>query len=245
MKSFAISLALISVLPWASAQAGGFGSFLKRAGRANTSRKTVSSSAPRSSSNRSTRPQGDRAHRPVQIDSLPSDLDSFLALRDVLATSPEGGAVMFILAAHLYTQNEALGVKAFAITLDQKLVERTGGGYKGYEPTKGFLTWVKRLKRQKYAPRSYIQGTSPVGGYELPSPPYHFNAFENPHSRMPNGAIKIFLETSGADFPRPYLMKANSRGIWKVAGSEGNIYLGMKEPVAVDAQGQAYDGDDL
>ena len=41
---------------------------------------------------------------PVQIDSLPQSIDEFATLRDQVATTPQGGAAMMIIALHLYVQ---------------------------------------------------------------------------------------------------------------------------------------------
>jgi hypothetical protein len=185
----------------------------------------------------------------VRVDALPTNLSSFLALRDRLGKTPEGGAVLFVLAAHLYVQDEDLGIQAFAITMHRKKLVKTGGGYKGWEPVPGFLTWVRRLKKQPYGPASYIVGTTPENGYTIPAGPLVFRSFENRYSRSSDGSVRVFLHCSGADSPRAYTMSRNSRGIWKVSGGESNIYLGMKPPVAgavgTNGPGALDDGDDL
>lgn len=175
----------------------------------------------------------------VTVPAMPTDLPGFLALRDQLAGTPQGGAVVFLVAAHLYSRDEALGLKAFTIAMHRKLIQKTGKGYKGWEPSSSFQSWVKKIKQQPYGPASYVSGATPENGYALPSGPLHYETFENPYSRMADGSVKVFVRTSGADNPRPYTVKANSRGRWKVSGGESSIYMGIRPPVVVD------DGDDL
>ncbi len=73
-----------------------------------------------------------------------------------------------------------------------------------------------RLNGRGYIIRSYLKGTSPDNNY-TPAEPYVVEISENSYSRTEEGYVKLFLKSSGADSPRPIILrKKASTGQWFV-----------------------------
>ena len=107
----------------------------------------------------------------VTVENIPASLEEFIALRDTLAVTPQGGATVMIIACIIYTQDSELGEQCLVIALANHLLIR-GQTYKGYALSfkdKQFLQ--KRIGKdsaESYIPYSYVVGTSPEQGYRLP-----------------------------------------------------------------------------
>ena len=70
----------------------------------------------------------------IQIDSFPTSVEAFIELRNTIATSPAGGAAMFIVALNIYVDNPELGSACLAVAVDKSILADTPmGGYKGYQ----------------------------------------------------------------------------------------------------------------
>ncbi len=171
------------------------------------------------------------APKPVQIDALPKSVEEFVALRDQIAQTPEGGAAMMILALHAYTEDEELGRQCLTIAVDRDRLQEGPDGYKGWQLRRSNMQRIKsQLQRQAYIPKSYIKGATPENGYQLPAPPHVFTIADNPYSGDPaSGKCKLFVVCSGADSPRPVALKRNNRGIWK-ASEWSSLIVGMRAP---------------
>lgn len=177
----------------------------------------------------------------VTFDQLPTDMASFLALRDRLATSPQGGVAMYLLAGYLYAKDPELGTDALTVAMDRKYLDDDRGGYQGWSPSGSFLRWVDdKLRGKPWMIQSYLAGTSPADGYTLPGAPYRFDIFDNGHAMMGDGAMRLMVNCNGADFPRPFTVRRNDKGIWKLWGGESTLYLDVKKPGTGGP-----DGDDL
>lgn len=165
----------------------------------------------------------------VTLSAMPTDIPSFLAIRDQIARTPEGGAVMFILAAHLYGIDRKLGLDAFTIAFDRANLQESGKGYQGFAPAGSVMYLIDKLQGRPWVAQTYVQGTSPADGYALPTPPYVFRSFNNQVSVVDEVTRRIMFHTSGADNPRPLTVRVNDKGIWKV--KEGSsLFTDMKKP---------------
>lgn len=72
----------------------------------------------------------------------------------------------------------------------------------------------ERLRGNEYVPCSYLEGTSPSNEYK-PSRPYTVTISTVPTSFDEDGYAKLYLQSSGADSPRPVqLRKKISTGEW-------------------------------
>jgi len=173
------------------------------------------------------------APQSISIQVLPSSIDEFVALRDTMSHTPQGGAAMMIVALYAYTQGEALGHPCLAVAVDHSRLEEGPNGYKGWQ-----LRTVDRRRVQQqitgraYVVHSYIQGTSPENGYRLPAPPYVLELSSNPYSGdVESGTYKVFVASSGAASPRPVTLKRDARGIWK-AYEWSSLLVGVAAPAA-------------
>lgn len=168
----------------------------------------------------------------VKIDRLPNTVEEFTQMRDQLASSPEGGAAVFILALKLYSENPTIGEQCLVIAVDRSKLQ-SGGVYKGMEVSRFDMSRLKeQVQRYPYIANSYFVGSSADNGYTF-NVPTEMNCSENPHSGDINsGEFKIFVKSSGADSPRPIRMLKNNRGVWKVA-EWSSIIMGIV-PAKVD-----------
>jgi hypothetical protein len=151
----------------------------------------------------------------ISVKSMPRTADEFIALRNTLSSSPEGGAALFMVALITYVDNYDLGRVFFTIALDQSALS-TGSVYKGYAPGGSIQYHLDRFKdpRRKRTPYAYIKGTSPDKQYAA-SLPYVFSIAQNKYSVQSDGTIKVYVDCSGASYPRPIRMKKNDKGVWK------------------------------
>jgi hypothetical protein len=162
---------------------------------------------------------------------VPASVEEFLTARDQVATSPEGGAAMFVLALLVFTEDEELGKQCLACAAGSSRLVSGPQGYKGLQLTNGSLARIRdQLSDRKYLAMSYIGGAKPENGYELGSAPYVVECMRNPHSGDPaTGRCKVFVASSGADSPRPVTLAMNDKGIWK-AIEWSSLLVGVRPP---------------
>ncbi len=167
----------------------------------------------------------------IQIDQLPRSVEEFIALRDRIAVTPQGGAAMMVLAVLSYTQDEDLGRQCLTIAIDRDRLQEGPDGYKGWQLRVRDLQLMRsQIGPQAHIPRSYIKGATPENGYELPAPPYMFEFSHDPYSGDPeSGKVKVFIASSGASKPRPVTVHRNNRGIWKAA-EWSSLLVGVQPP---------------
>ena len=169
----------------------------------------------------------------VSIGNLPGTMEEFLELRDAISGDPEGGAALFVAAMAVYVENPELGLDMFTVALDRSQLIEKAQGYRGFAPGGSLLSYIRDyLKPRPYLAASYINGTSPENGYTLPSGSLTVTCSQNPHSLQKNGDIKVFVACSGADSPRPIILRRNNRGVWK-AVNFNSLFVGIRKPVAV------------
>lgn len=170
--------------------------------------------------------------RTVEVPGIPTTVEEFVALRDGLATTPHGGAAVFVVALVAYSQDEALGRACLTIAVDGSLLSDGDQGYKGKQLSIVDMRNMKeRLGGKPYVARSYIQGTSAAEAYALPPAPLTIRIKEQPHDISPERA-KVFVHSTAADSPRPIALVPNNRGIWK-AREWSSLQVGGRPPVVV------------
>ena len=157
--------------------------------------------------------------RIIEVNEIPSSLQAFIALRDALAQTPEGAAVVMVIALHVYAQapESDLGKNALTIAVDRSRLREMANGYKGWGLLAIELQRAQRqLRGKSWTMQSYFLDTEPQQAYQLPVPPYKFEVSDNPYSGDPaSGVYKVFVRSSGAASPRPVTLKLNNRGVWK------------------------------
>jgi hypothetical protein len=70
-----------------------------------------------------------------------------------------------------------------------------------------------RFRDKDYVPRSYFVGAVPQNDY-TPAEPYTINISENPYSYQEQGYAKLFIQSGGADSPRPVQLRKAKDGKW-------------------------------
>jgi len=172
--------------------------------------------------------------REVTVPKVPATIEEFLALRDKLATSPDGGAAIYIVAANMYAQDPVLGLQAITIATDMKWLEadKSGKGFKGYIPWRAEQQRLKEryLGGREYVPRCFVQGTTPDNGYTFPAGALKIKLKEQVDSAVDATTFKLFIYCTGADSPRPITLKKNDKGLWK-AYEWSSLQLGPRPPV--------------
>jgi hypothetical protein len=166
----------------------------------------------------------------VSFDKIPQTVEEFISLRDKHATTPQGGAAIWVLAAVIYAQNAELGRQCLIIASDKSLLGSSNKGYQGFDFGNNSDYLIKQMDSKKYVPNSYIQGTSFETGYKLGNAPYKIACFTNPYSgNEAEGRLKVFVQCTGADSDRPITLVRNDKGIWK-AIEFSSLVVGIKAP---------------
>ena len=168
----------------------------------------------------------------ISINELPQSVEAFVALRDRVARTPQGGAAMMVVALLAYARDETLGLQCLTVAVDRGRLQEGSKGYKGWQLRNSDLQRIRsQIRSHPYLPRSYIRGAVPANGYQLPNPPYQFTCTDNPYSGDPEAQYKIFVACSGAASPRPVTLKVNNKGIWK-AWEWSSLIVGIQAPAA-------------
>lgn len=139
----------------------------------------------------------------VTFNKLPTSVDMLSALSEANLKEPHYAAALLIPTLCIWgtDQNVALEMINFL---------KGPQGLSTYE--KQFIN--ERLRGKSYLPFSYFQGSSPENGYKVSSP-YAVNISTVPTSFDEDGYAKLYLKSSGADSPRPVVLrKKDSTGQW-------------------------------
>ena len=138
-------------------------------------------------------------------ETLPTSLEELKKLPQAGLTSPEDTAALTVAALCAYPTN-----KDDALEMLDYL--RGPAPMTNYD--KSFLQ--DRFRDGDHIPFSYFEGASPDNDY-TPSKPYTINVADDAHGADPanEGYIKVFLTSSGADSPRPVVLRNKpSTGQW-------------------------------
>jgi len=166
----------------------------------------------------------------VKIKDSVSTVEKFLEIRDKIATTPEGGATVFLLALKVYSYNVKLGKQCLVIAVDQENLQK-GDTYLGYELLPLDETFFKKsiYEKNRLLPNSYISGSTPENNYSVKLP-YTYEFSTNAASGdAASGTFKILVKCSGDALYRPITIKKNNRGLWK-AKEWGSILNAIKKP---------------
>jgi hypothetical protein len=174
------------------------------------------------------------AKNEIVIGTIPETLDAFIALRDRIAQTPEGGAAVTVVAMLLYASepDASLGRQALTLVLDRSRIQPSDTAMLGWKlrPID-----VQRLERRvagrPWMLRSYFKDTTPEQAYRLPEPPLRVAAYPDRLTADTESEIrKVFVVCNGADNPRPVTLKRNTSGVWKT-WEWSSLTVGVKPPV--------------
>tara|TARA_Y100001937_G_scaffold128799_1_gene208231 strand:- start:58771 stop:59337 length:567 start_codon:yes stop_codon:yes gene_type:complete len=171
----------------------------------------------------------------VTISSIPNSAEEFIQMRDRIATTPEGGAAMLIVALMGFSKSESLGMQFLTLVLDQRNVG-SGNAYKGFAPSSSIMYHVNRLNRQKvwsYTPFAYVSGATADNNYQV-SAPYKIITSRNKYSGdESSGKVKVFVNVHGFS-PRPVTLQKNDKGIWK-AYECSSMFVNVPAPASASS----------
>lgn len=139
----------------------------------------------------------------VTFNELPTTMEMLRALPEASLREPYYAAGLLVAALCLWPTDQK-------VALDMINFLKGPQGLSTYE-----IQFINdRLRGKAYLPLSYFQGSSPENGYQ-PSSPYTVTISTVPTSFDEEGYAKLYLQSSGADSPRPVQLRHKpSSGEW-------------------------------
>lgn len=139
----------------------------------------------------------------VTFNEPPRTLDMLRRLPEANLKEPHYAAALLIPALCLWSANQNAALEMINFLKGPQ-------GLSTYEIQ--FIN--ERLRGKEYLPFSYFEGSNPKNGYE-PSQPYTVTVSTVPTSFDEEGYAKLYLQSSGADSPRPVQLRQKpSSGEW-------------------------------
>ncbi|MEA5110202.1 hypothetical protein SDC9_30786 [bioreactor metagenome] len=175
-----------------------------------------------------------QAQSSVGINRIPHTLPKFLELRNQIAHTPQGAAMMILVAMRIYQQYPVEGMKCLTAACTSPLIVPSGeaGNFEGYVMG-NVAELTRKLKDLSYLPFVYYQGASPANQYTPAAPPYTSVMQVNQYSYMSSTdgstRIKVFIQTLGADSPRPVVVRKT--GDHYRVTEYSSLYLAPKPPL--------------
>ncbi|XDD56083.1 hypothetical protein AB3N62_18520 [Leptospira sp. WS4.C2] len=165
---------------------------------------------------------------PVSISSEPTTIEEFKSLQSAIATTPEGGAAMLVLAISLYGKNQDLGTKAVILSVLSKNRQKSTkpSAVDGMDLGGSDKYLLGQLDKYKMLSNGYWKGAEPSNGY-TPNLPLTVETYTNPYSGDEStGKLKLFVATRGASSFRPVSVEKDSDGLWR-AKEMSSLFVGM------------------
>lgn len=157
----------------------------------------------------------------VSFPNIPVSLAQLRSLPEATLSEPHFAAALLIPALCLWPANESEA---------QAMMNFLKGPEGLSQREVQFIR--ERLRGKEYLPSSYFAGTSPANNYE-PTQPYTVTVSANPYSYQEQGYAKLYLQSSGADSPRPVQLRHKpSTGEWFLW--EQMLLSEIRQPVAAD-----------
>ncbi len=153
---------------------------------------------------------------------LPKNAEELKALKEAALTDAFATAALTVLALNIFGENAELGTEALNFL-------------KGPEPlSPREVSFIKDRfgATKQYIARSYFKGATPENDY-APSTPYTIVVSDNPHSKLDDTHLKLFIQSGGADSPRDVILrKKPSTGQWFL--SEQQLMVDIRIPKSTD-----------
>lgn len=127
------------------------------------------------------------------FDTLPKSVAELESLGTL--ESPFETAALTVLALAHYPENKEVAIE---------MINYLKGPQKMVPYDLQFLR--DRFMDKTYIMRSYFEGSSPENNYQ-PSIPYTVSISDNPYSYDQEGYAKLFITCTGADSPRPIVLR--------------------------------------
>ena len=165
----------------------------------------------------------------VTLSHVPASVDEFIKIRDSVATTPEGGAAIMVLALMVYANDHELGKQCLTIAITREYLDE-GNVYKGFQPRKANMQLIEsQMQKHPYLPKAYIKGATTENGYKIPDKNLVLEIFTTKYSGdKSTGMLKVFVEVYGY-MARPVTLKVNDKGLWK-AYEWSSLVVGVSPP---------------
>lgn len=142
---------------------------------------------------------------------MPENLDEFIENQETAATTPQGGALIFIQALIEYSKGTELGEEFMTHAIFEDDLVR------------GDLSRADRYRLARvheFMARAYVDGTSPDTCYRIPDKDeirLRFRDQTKYVGSIASGRYKVFVLSGDEELSaRPMTLKRNDDGIWKV-----------------------------
>ncbi|MGN0443175.1 MAG: DUF6935 domain-containing protein [Acutalibacteraceae bacterium] len=152
----------------------------------------------------------------IVFGKIPESLEEFLSLPQAQMKTPYETAALVVLALSVYPENKELSIN---------MLDALRGPRPLSNMDKQFI--ADRFRGKEYLMRSYFGGSSPENDY-TPALPYTVTVSENQNSCLEPNLMKLFVECSGADSPRPIQLRKAKDGKWYLW--EQFLLSGIKQP---------------
>lgn len=157
----------------------------------------------------------------IVFESMPKTLEEMQRLPQAALKTPHDTAALTVAALCRYAEDKGT---CYAML----------NFLKGPEPLtpydKQFL--ADRLRDKAYLPLSFFSGATPANGY-APTQPYTLDITENAYSYVDASYAKLFIQSGGADSPRPIILREKpSTGQWFL--NSHMLLAGIRVPEAQD-----------
>lgn len=175
----------------------------------------------------------------VTFDAIPKTVDEFVALRDSLAKTPQGGIAAFLIAGMMLGEDETVGEQALITALASSNLVEAGNQakrptYKGYMVGTSvgvYLSTSNFGRNRAYVGKSYVQGTTWEASYALPPAPYKLVITKHTMQPTAPDRWKGLSPSSCAENAKPYEVVKNDKGIWKI-DNPSSFFAGCRPPPA-------------
>ena len=153
------------------------------------------------------------------VNYLPKTQQELETIAQDYSQTPEGAAVLCVLALNIASTNTSLTSKVMKVL--------------NPDISNSMLQLIERqLKKNPYVIRSYFLGTSPENGYTIQEIAPQVELSTNRYSgTAEEGKIKFFIDCSGADSPRPIAVRKNSQAKW-YAHEFSSLIVGIRTPAS-------------
>ncbi len=175
---------------------------------------------------------------------LPASPAAYLALRNRIGKTPQGGATLFIYALMQRQFNQDLSYKLLVLARHEGALSKSGSklNYKGYSLPRSDFYLLRQADKYPHCIRSYARGSSPANNYTLNKGSVGLN-FRNQTryvGDIKKGKYKVFVCSTGTSTCRPLSLVRNKKGFWKVK-EFSSVVVGCRKPTKSDSSHDAAD----
>lgn len=157
--------------------------------------------------------------------ALPKTLEEFQVQVAEKAKDPKGAVTLWFSAIYIYLHRDKTLGQQCILEMDR---------YKDWD-SRTFRLFRERLTQMPHIFNSYVKGTKPENRYEFNPDEFeivfHGEINKKPYADKPEGDfVKLFVISSGADFPRSITLQRNSKGEYKIY-EFSTIFVGIRAPL--------------